>query len=420
MKFALLATLFFGAASGIFLATLNNYLAEVHQLSAVDRGWLELPRELPGFLVMFVTGLMLTLLRETQIAALAMLFTAIGALGLGLLATNTATLVLFIVIWSMGDHIIFAVEGPIGLKLAHDGKEGRRLGQFGGFRNLGGILGVGAVFCLARLFGDRFGLFYGLAASAALIAGFFYLRLDVGRGDVRSRRLLFKRKYGLFYAISALFGIRKQIFIAFGAWVLVDIHGVALSTIALLYFIASALGVVLRPLLGEVIDWFGERKVLAADELLLLGVCLTYAFAGDLLPAPLGLWALYGAYVFDVVLFALRIARTTYLKKIADDPSEITPTISMGITIDHAVAMSLPIVSGYIWEEFGFRWVFLMAGSIAIAGFFICLRIRVPGTSAGTTIGRRHRMGVGRPALINRRTWRDRRRRRRPGPRNDA
>ncbi len=378
LKRALLATLFFGAASGIFVATLNNYLAGVHHLDAVARGWLELPRELPGFLIMFITGAMLTLFRETQMAAVAMLLTALGALGLGYLAPTHAALVIFIIIWSAGDHIIFAVEGPIGLKLAVDGKEGRRLGQFGGARNLGTILGVGSVFILARTFGDRFSLFYLIAASCALIAGVLYARLRVGRGDGRSRRLVFKKKYGLFYAISALFGIRKQIFLVFGAWVLVEIHGVPVSTMALLYFIAATLGVIVRPLLGEVIDWLGERTVLAVDELLLLGVCLTYAFAGDLLSGRAVLFVLYAAYVLDITLFALRIARTTYLKKIADDPADITPTISMGITIDHAVAMTLPILSGYIWEAYGFQWVFILAGAFAGVGFFVCLRIRTP------------------------------------------
>ncbi len=375
LKRALLATLFFGAASGIFTATLNNYLAEVHQLGAEARGWLELPRELPGFLIMFVAGAMLTVFRETQMAAAAMVLTAIGAVGLGYLAPTHAALVVFIVIWSLGDHIIFAVEGPIGLKLADGGKEGRRLGQFGGARNLGTILGVGTIYVLARFLGDRFSLFYAIAAGSALIAGVMYARLQIGRGDPPSRRLVYKKKYRLFYAISALFGIRKQIFLAFGAWVLVEIHGVPVSTIALLYFIAATLGVVLRPLLGEVIDWLGERTVLAADEVLLLAICLTYAFAGDLLSGRAVLFALYGAYILDMVLFALRVARTTYLKKIADDPSDITPTISMGITIDHAVAMTLPMLSGYIWEAYGFRWVFILAGAIALVGFFVCLRI---------------------------------------------
>ena len=92
----------------------------------------------------------------------------------------------------------------------------------------------------------------------------------------------------------------------------------------------------------------GGVELLQGDELLLLLICLAYAFASDILPQPYDLWLLYGAYVFDSVLFALRIARTTYLKKIAEDPPDITPTISTGITIDHAVATTLPILSGYI------------------------------------------------------------------------
>ncbi|MBZ0263967.1 MFS transporter [bacterium] len=375
---ALIATLFFGAASGIFLATLNNYLADIHDLGAEARGWLEFPRELPGFLIMFIAGAMLAIFRGTQMAALAMIATAIGALGLGFLAPSTTLLVVWIVIWSLGDHVIFTVEGPIGLKLAKSGKEGHRLGQFGGARNLGTILGVGVVFLLAKLVGDRYDIFYAIAAGSAFIAGLFYLSLKVGSTDDRSKRLVFKKKYTLFYAISALFGIRKQIFLAFGAWVLVTIHDVPVSTIAILYFIASCLGVILRPLLGDVIDWLGERVVLSVDELLLLAICMTYAFASDIFPQPYDLYALYAAYIFDSVLFALRVARTTYLKKIADHPGDITPTIGMGITIDHAVAMTLPIASGYIWEVWGYRWVFILAGMIALAGFFICLRIRVP------------------------------------------
>jgi predicted MFS family arabinose efflux permease len=378
LKRALLATMFFGSASGIFLATLNNYLAQVHHLGAEARGWLEFPRELPGFFIMLVVGVLLNVMRETRMAAAAMVLTAVGAIGLGFLAPNKVFLVVFILIWSLGDHIIFAVEGPIGLLLARGGQEGKRLGQFGGARNFGTILGVGAVFALAHFYGDRFGLFYALAAASALTAGILYSGLTVGREEPRSRRMVYKKKYTIFYAISALFGVRKQIFLAFGAWVLVEIHHVPLSTIALLYFIAAMIGVVMRPLLGEVIDWLGERVVLSVDELLLLLVCLTYAFSSDVLPEPWDLYALYGAYIFDSVLFALRVARTTYLKKIVDDPSEITPTISMGITIDHSVAMTLPILSGWIWATYGFRWVFLLAGMIAIVGFFVCLQVKVP------------------------------------------
>lgn len=374
----LFATLFFGAAGGIFAASLNNYLAEVHNFGAEARGWLELPRELPGFLLVGVVALLAIGLRESQMAAVAMGLSALGAVGLGYITSNTALLVVWIAIWSLGDHILFAVDSPLGLKLSRQGGEGHRLGQLGGARNLGTILGVGIVFLIAKLMGNQFNLFFLIAAGFSVVSAGFYLRLNVGRGDPPSRRLVYRKEYTLFYVISALFGIRKQIFLVFGAWVLVSLHGVPVSTIALLYFIASTLGVVLRPLLGDVIDWLGERVVLAADELFLLVVCLTYAFATDIFPGPWGLRVLYGAYILDHLLFALRIARTTYLKKIAVDPADITPSISLGITIDHVVAMTLPILSGFIWEAYGFRWVFILAAAIALGGFFICLRIRVP------------------------------------------
>ncbi len=367
----LLATLFFGATSGIFAATLNNYLSDVQGFSAEQRGWLELPREMPGFAIIFVVGTLLTWMRESRIAALAMVFTAAGAVGLGFLAPGSFLVVTWIVVWSLGDHIIFAVEGPLGLKLARRGGEGRRLGQIGGARNLGIILGVGSVWLLARFLGDRYDLFYLAGGASAALAGFFYFRLGLGRQDKPSRRLIYRREYHLFYVISALFGIRKQIFLVFGTWVLVSLHDVPVATIALLYFIASLLGVIMRPLLGDVIDWLGERRVLAADELLLLGVCMVYAFAHDVR-------VLYGAYMLDHLLFSLRVARTTYLQKIAIEPGDITPTVSLGITIDHVVAMTLPILSGYLWERYGHQWVFLLAGAIAVAGFFICLQIRVP------------------------------------------
>ncbi len=379
----LLASVAFGATSGIFNATLGNYLHDVHAFSAEARGWLEFPRELPGFLVLLTAGFLAARYREGRAMATAMLVTMAGALGLALITPSAWMVVLWIFVWSSGDHMNFALEGPLGLKLAKRGGEGRRLGQFGGAKNLGGLIGAGAVFLIARVLGEDYRVFYLVAAALALVAAYNFFRIETGRGDKAPRRFVWRREYHIFYAISALFGIRKQIFFVFGTWVLVDIHEVPVSTIATLMFLGSGLGVVLRPLLGDVIDWVGERIVLAVDEIMLILICLVYAF-GDAVFGPTAvIWALYAAYVLDQTLFALRVARTTYLQKIAVDPADITPTMSMGVTIDHAVAMSLPIASGWLWVNVGYQWVFVMAGVIALAGFFVCLRIRVPKPPAG-------------------------------------
>ncbi|MBE0617389.1 MAG: MFS transporter [Proteobacteria bacterium] len=374
----LVASACFGAVTGVFYASLNNYLAEVHDFGTEMRGWLEFPRELPGFLVVFVIGALVVRFRETRLLALAALVTAAGALGTAFLSPVNALVVGWIFLWSLGDHMNFALSGAVGLKLALRGGEGRRLGQFGAATNVGVLVGAGGVFLLARLFGDRYRLFFALAALCAVASSWLFTRLQVDRGDPPSRRLVLRREYGIFYAISALFGIRKQLFYVFGSWVLIQRHGVSVATIASLFFLGAGLGVVLRPLLGDVIDWVGERLVLAVDEVLLIAICLSYAFANDLLPDPWDLRLLFGAYILDQTLFGLRVARTTYLKKIAVDPADITATMSVGQGVDHIVAMTLPILSGYLWTSLNFRWVFLLAAAIALAGFFVCLRIRVP------------------------------------------
>ena len=73
-------------------------------------------------------------MRESRMAVLAMGLLAVGGLGLGMLAPTAALLVLWVFTFSLGDHILFVVEGPLGLKLARDGAEGRRLGQLGAFQ----------------------------------------------------------------------------------------------------------------------------------------------------------------------------------------------------------------------------------------------------------------------------------------------
>lgn len=373
-----IATMFLSIATGIVGSIINNYLSDIHKINAVTRGWLELAREFPGSIMLIVVPLILLFLAETKIASLSVIFIGIGAFGIAHLTTNISALVIFTIVFSIGDHIIFTVEGPIGLQLAKEGKEGKRLGQIGAIRNFGAIIGIIFVYIISKLSGDNYSLFYSIAGFSALIAGHYYFSIKQKNKEQNSHKfnLVFRKKYSLFYIISIIFGTRKQIFLVFAGWVLVKIYNVPLSTMALLYFIGSCISIFFRQLLGEVIDWFGERLVLAAEEILIIIVCLTYAFASNIFPKPFDLYVLFATYILDYILFALRIARTTYLKKIAIKESDITPTLSIGISIDHLISMVFPIFSGYLWEIFGYKSVFLATCSIAILGFFICLRIK--------------------------------------------
>jgi MFS family permease len=131
---------------------------------------------------------------------------------------------------------------------------------------------------------------------------------------------------------------------------------------------AAAAGVVFRQVFGELTDRIGERRMFIADALILLGICAGFAFSSA---RPL----LYFLFILDNLMFATRIARTTYLNRIAEDKSHIAPTVSFGITIDHAVSMTIPALGGLLWAAYGYKAVFIAASALAAAGLMTALAV---------------------------------------------
>ena len=63
------------------------------------------------------------------------------------------------------------------------------------------------------------------------------------------------------------------------------------------------------------------------------------------------------------------MARATYLKKIALAEEDVSPTLSLGTSIDHIVTMFLPIIGGLVWYNngaHGYKYVFLGGAFIAV------------------------------------------------------
>jgi hypothetical protein len=86
----------------------------------------------------------------------------------------------------------------------------------------------------------------------------------------------------------------------------------------------------------------------------------------------------YVCYVLDHVLFATGMARATYLDKIAEKETDIHASLSVGVTIDHAVSMSLPTLGGMLWMAYGFPYVFVAAAVLAALNLVAAGYIRVP------------------------------------------
>ena len=325
LKMLLVAVMFFGMVGGLYETTFNNYLADIFDIGTEQRGAIEFPREMPGFLVTLVVG-SLAALALNRVGFVAMSLAAVGLVGLAFAPGHYGMMIVFMVIFSTGAHLNMPVQESITLSLAKEGKQATRLGQVGAAAIMGTIVGAGFV---ALAMGKGWVSFKGtyLIAACCAVAGAAVI-LTMGRverhNQARRKVFVFKRRYSLYYGLCALYGVRKQVFMTFGPWVLIRIFDQRAQMIAVLWVAYSVVGIFLRPFVGRLIDKWGERRLLVSEGLILAVVCVTYAVAGTMPELKTALYAVMGAYVVDQMCFAVTMARTTYLAKILERPEDIS------------------------------------------------------------------------------------------------
>lgn len=366
------------AAGGMFDTAFNNFVKDVYQLNADQRGVLEFPRELPGFLTAFLIAGMV-FLSETRIAAVAALATGLGMLGLAYEGGSWTSMLVVLTIWSIGAHVIMPVRSTIGMDLAKDlASRGRRLGQISGVAVTASIAGYGLVWFLTRGGSHNYRLIFQVGGAAALLAGGVLLAMRMPGAHLARPRLVWNRRYWLYYVLSFLFGARKQVFITFGPWVLVKIFNQSVGVIAELMIVSALLGILFQPVLGRAIDRFGERHVLMADAVVIFCVCIGYGVAHLFGCRGLALGILCICFVVDQLFFGTGMARDIYLAKIAVRKEDVSATLSLGVSINHAVSMTLPAVGGWLWMRHGHDKVFFAAAVVALIMFFFANLVRVP------------------------------------------
>jgi len=366
-----------GMASGMFETTFNNFIADTFHLSPDERGFLEFPRELPGFLTALLVGA-LFFLPETGIGAAAALAVGVGMVGLAAWGSRWAPMLVFMTLWSAGAHLMMPVRSSLSMELAAKGQKGRRLGQTQGASIAASIAGCAVVWAVTRASPGSYAIIMILGAVPALIAAVAFWRMRMPGARLKRSKFVWRRQYWLYYVLALLFGARKQIFITFGPWVLVKVFHQQADVFAKLWMAAAVLGTVFQPALGRAIDRFGERVVLVADSLLIVVICLGYGFADRMGHQGMALWTLYACFVADQLLFGVNMARDTYLAKIALRPEDVRPSLSLGVTINHAVSMTVPYFGGLLWVSHGHWAVFVAAAVVAGAMLAFSLFIHVP------------------------------------------
>jgi len=118
------AVVLFGFSQSIINAVFNNFLSETFAITDFQRGVLELPREMPGFLVVFFSAA-LFFLSSRRLAALAFLLASLGTALLGLHTPSYAVMLGWLFVFSTGQHLFLPLNQAIGMEFARDGKIGR-------------------------------------------------------------------------------------------------------------------------------------------------------------------------------------------------------------------------------------------------------------------------------------------------------
>ena len=367
--------MFSGLAAGINSTVFNNFLNDVYHLTAATRGVVEFPRELPGMLIVFVLAI-LTFLGDIRMAAIGMLAAALGAVGLGLLSPTFALMLLWMMVFSLGTHIFMPLSASIGMTLSRQKEYGTRLGRFSAYSLSATIVGYAIVWVGFSYFGMTYTAAFLLTALAYVGAALTLSVMEPRKPVRRKIRIVLHKRYSLYYLLCIVNGARKQIFLTFAPWVLIQIFQVTPPVFAILGVLIAAVSIGTRKLVGRAIDDLGERVVLSAEALLLIALCAGYAFSGRLLPAGIAVVVIAGCYVLDNSTNAVDMARSTYVRKIAPSPEDVTPTLSAGLSIDHVVSMTVPVLGGLLWVSAGYQAVFIAAAGIGLLNFILSTRMK--------------------------------------------
>ena len=354
--------LIMGAGVPISFATwqglLNNFAIERAQFGGAEIGILQSLREVPGFLAFAVVFLLL-FVREQKLAYISLLLLGIGTAVTGFFPTIIGLYVTTVVM-SLGYHYYETTAQSLSLQWLDKKNAAQWLGRVIAVGSFAGIVAYGLMYIGLDIVGLDFkwvyliggGVTVLLALTAWALFPLFPAKVE------QNKHLVLRKRYWLYYALVFMSGARRQIFVVFAAFMLVERFGFDAGSIALIFLANSALSMVLAPRIGKLIGIWGERRALTVEYLGLIVVFVAYAFVQN--PA-----IAIGLYIVDHVFFAMAIAMKTYFQKIAD-PADIAPTAGVSFTINHIAAVILPAAFGLLWLVSPAA-VFLAGAAMALA-----------------------------------------------------
>lgn len=352
-------------------ALLNNFVIEVADFDGADIGLLHTVREIPGFLSVLVI-LVIIAIREQ----------VLGLLSLVLLGVATAVTawyptlggILMVTFFSsIGFHYYETVNQSLQLQwLRKD-----RAPQMLGWLTAVGAASTLVIYGLIVLTWERLGLSYNIVflmsgALTAVLALFALVAYPQYESDTpQVKKIVLKKRYWLYYALTFMAGARRQIFVVFAGFMMVERFGFEVHELTGLYLINLVANMVFGPVIGLIVARFGEQRTLLFEY---VGLALVFLAYGGIYFFGWGVMLAMVLYVVDHLLFSMALAMKTYFQKIAD-PEDIAPTAAVAFTINHIAAVFLPVLLGLLWL-YSPASVFLFAAGGAMISF--CLALLIP------------------------------------------
>ena len=347
-------------------ALLNNFAIERAAFSGAEMGILQSLREVPGFLA-FLVVFLLFLCREQTIAYVSLLLLGVGTLVTGWFP-SVIGLYVTTVVMSLGFHYFETVHSSLCLQWVDKDKAPELLGRVIAVGAFTSIVVYGFIWITFEVLAIDFSLVYLLGGGATVVIGFVcWLLFQQFPVTVKqNRQMVLRRRYWLYYALTFLSGARRQIFIVFAGFLMVEKFGFDVATISILFLVNAVLNMLFAARLGRLIGNIGERRILIFEYVGLTIVFTAYAFVNNA-----GIAA--GLYIIDHFFFALAIAIRTYFQKIAD-PADIAATAGVGFSINHIAAVVLPAVLGFLWL-ISPSAVFLVGSALAVLSMLLSFNV---------------------------------------------
>ena len=351
-------------------ALLNNFVIEVANFDGSDIGWLHTVREIPGFFAVGVIAIII-FVREQVLGIVSLLLLGV-ATGITAYFPSMGGILTLTMLSSIGFHYYETVNQSLQLQWIQIKRAPQMLGWLMATGSAATLVAYVAIVLTWKTFDLSYAFVYmtagGLTAGIAIFALVAYPQFEAP--TVQNKTMVLRKRYWLYYALQFMSGARRQIFVVFAGFMMVEKFGFKVHEITALYTINLVANMIFAPLMGRVVTLFGERRALLFEYAGLIIVFLCY---GGLYFFSWGVMVAAVLYVIDHIFFALALALKTYFQKIAD-PADIAPTAAVAFTINHIAAVFLPAGLGYMWLVSPTA-VFVTAAGMALVSFLLALLI---------------------------------------------